>query len=205
MRLFYRLIIPEPIEAIVLVIISISIMLIENIKRFWMMLQGDSVIIVNQSSNTENLLSDYVRGLQQFVSPKLVDFLLWALIGCFVFVVISLIIAFFKTLDKETELLHYYRSPIGKAHELNSFLTKLAIRVIGVLSMVLYFGYFTRAVNPYLVKLFFDSITSLKDPVSWLWLFISIALFTASLYIFVLLIRLIALKPRIFGTESEVR
>jgi hypothetical protein len=200
-----RLVLPEPIEIVVFLILSTALLLIENIKRFWLVLQGDMVIVVKRLNSTDGAIGDYIAGIQQFISPKLVDFLLWALIGCFVFIVASLLIAFIKTLGTETELLHYYRSPFGRAHELNSFLTKIIIRVIGILSLLLWFGYFTRVANPYLVKLFFTSLTSLKDPASWLWLLISITLFTICIYFFAILIRLIALRPRIFGAESELK
>ena len=200
-----RLILPEPVEIAVLLILSTALLLVENIKRFWLVLHGDTAIFIKQPNSTDGSIDNYIAGIQQYISPRLVDFLLWASIGCFVFVAASLLIAFLKNLGKETELLYYYRSPSGRAHELNIFLTKIVVRVIGIISLLLWFGYFTRIANLYLVKLLFTSITSLKEPVSWLWLVVSIVLFTICIYFFAILIRLIALRPRIFGAESELK
>jgi hypothetical protein len=203
MKQLYRLAIPESIEFVFFLIVSVVLLLSENIKRFWVLLGGDTIIIAKQKGSIDNTFKETLTNLINNINPKIVDFLVWILIGCVVFVIISVIIAFIKSLENEAELLSYYRSPKSRAQEINSFLTKLAVRFIGILGIILWFIYFIKVINPAINRWFFTSLTSLKSPSSWFWLAISIVLFTFCIYLFAVLFRIIALRPRIFAKQSE--
>jgi hypothetical protein len=203
MKKFYKLVIPEKVEIILFLSIALGLLLLQNIKRFWLLLQGDAVVVVENVKSIDNAASSSLTSAMNKISPRLVDFLLWALIGCVVFVIISIVIAFIKSMDSEAEFLHYYQSPSGRIHEINSFLTKLGVRLIGFIGLFIWFLYFVNVVNTTLCGWFFTAIGSLGEPSSWLWLFLSIVLMAACLFLFVIFARLIALKPRITGTASE--
>lgn len=203
MKEFYKLVIPEPYESIFIMLLSVVLLLLENIKRFWLLLQGDTAVIARQTNAVDYTIVDTLGSVLDNISPKLVDFTLWALIGCIVFVIFSFIVAFLKNINSEAELLQYYKNPVNKAQEWFVFLTKAAVRASGVLGIIIWFFYFLNVLNPKINNMFFTSVASFNSPVYWMWLVISIVLFAFCIYVFVILARLIALKPRIFGEQSE--
>lgn len=203
MKEFYKLIIPEKVEIVLFLSVSACFLLIQNVKRFWLLLQGDAIIVAKKTDSIDSSISNFITNNLNDISPRLVDFLLWALIGCVVFIVISFIIALIKNLDEEAELLHYYRSPKGRIHEINSFLVKYVIRLTGLISFVIWLLYFVDIASPTISRWFFAAAVSLNELSSWLWLLFSIVLLAACLYVFAILARLVVLKPRVFGTVSE--
>jgi cytoskeletal protein RodZ len=126
------------------------------------------------------------------------------LIGSILFTIFSYIIAAAKSASDEAELVHYYRSPKGRSHELNAFFSKVAMRAVGIFGMIVWFVLFIQAINPALTKSFFVSATNLSDASSWLWLVLAILGMALSLYMFAVLARIIVLRPRVFGTSEEV-
>jgi hypothetical protein len=203
MKEFYKLILPETYESIFLLTIAFVLLLLENVKRFWQLLQGETLVNVKETAAVDYTIVDTLRSVIDNINPKLIDFALWALIGCFIFATLSVLIAFFKNINEEADILYYYRNPSSKAHEWHVFVTKYAIKAVGVLGIVLWFFYFLNVLNPKINNLFFTSLASLDTTISIFWITVSVIMLAVCIYVFAILARLIALRPRIFGEQSE--
>ena len=204
MKPLLKLILPEKAEVVVFVSIGFLLLLAQNIKRFWVFFDGTSVNALSETGGLDTQVSNFFINLEARVDPRVADFLVWVLVGSVVFALFSYVFAAYKSASDEVELVHYYRSPQGRAHEINAFITKIAVRLAGVVGIVIWLAIFLKNINPSLTKLFFTSATTLDDPASWLWIVLSVVLFAASLYLFAILVRIIALKPRVFGSSEEV-
>jgi hypothetical protein len=126
------------------------------------------------------------------------DFIMWLIIGCVGFLVFSVIAASVKSAENEAEILHYYTKPQGRHHEIIALMSRFAVRLLGVLGGVVWFYAFIGSFLPFSTKLFFTSVTTLPDLVSVFWLLVSIIITGATVYGFMIFIRLILLKSRVF-------
>jgi hypothetical protein len=202
MKQLFRLVIPKKAEVFVFISGGLLLLLLQNIKHIWSTLSGGAAVLDPNTLGTGNTFVNHLKSLEGQINPRLVDFTVWLLLGCFAYIVISFLVALLKSADDEVELIHYYKFPKGRSHEINAFLTKLALRFAGLLGIVVWLSIFLKTVNPYLTQLFFTS-TTLNEPASWLWLPYALVFYAASLYLFAVLIRLVFLKPRVFGEASE--
>ncbi|MCK9641684.1 MAG: hypothetical protein M0R39_17410 [Prolixibacteraceae bacterium] len=198
-----KLVIPEPLETLLFFIFGALVLGLENAKNFFDLLRGDLVVFVAKSSDQTGAVSHWLSNTFDRVNPKIIDFTVWLLVGCMVFIVASVLIALIKSTDDEVDLLHYYKSPSGRRHEVIAFLTKIVVRLAGLFGFVLCLSLFIKVLNPWLVGLVLTSVTSIKEPVSWLWLIISLVLMPVCLYIFAICLRIVMLKPRVFGQDEE--
>jgi hypothetical protein len=112
-------------------------------------------------------------------------------------------ITMIKNTDSEMEFLHYYKSPSGRKHEIIVFLTKIAVRLAGLFAIILWLNIFIRIINHWLVGLLFTPVISPKNPISWLWLVVSLLIMALCLYAFAIFARLVLLKPRVLGKAQE--
>ena len=127
------------------------------------------------------------------------DFIAWLLIGAIAFATISVLVAMYHSADQEVELLHYYRNPSGKRHEIIAFISKTAVRFAGAVGFLFWMIVFFRLVNPALVTQFFAATLRIDEPISWLWMVLSVVLLALSIYAFAVLARFIMLRVRVFG------
>ena len=198
MKDLLKLVIPEKIEIIVFLMAALGLLIVENVKRFWVFADGQSLSSLQAAGGYDTQISDWFINLQARIDPHFADFIVWVLIGSVLFVGLSYVVAAIKSVRNEAELVSYYKSPQGRVHEINVFLTKLAIRVIGVFGLIVWSSIFLKHINPAISKLFFSSIITIRDPASWLWVGLSVIALTVALYVFAIFARLIALKTRVF-------
>lgn len=204
MHQFFRLIIPEKVELLLFGSIGLALLFVQNISGFRALFKGDTVeIVTNNLDNSDYVVANFLNGLEDKINPRVIDLIVWILVGCVVFVVVSVIIASLKSANSEAELLHYYINPKNKAHEIHIFMTKIAIRISGIIGLFIWVFYFAKTISPYFSELFFTSICTLKDPISLLWLLLSFVIYGLCLYVFAILARLIALKPRVLWDNQE--
>jgi hypothetical protein len=198
-----KLIIPERSEIILYSSFSLFLLLVQNVKRFQLIFKGETVAIANKTEPTANFFKSLLEDVEQKINPRIIDFLLWIIIGSILFFLISLMVAVIKSAHDEIEVLHYYKNPKNKAHEIHILLTKLAIRLISLIGLIIWMSIFLKTVNPNLVNQFFALVIDLKDPLSWVWLPLTVAAYSICLYLFAILLRLIALKQRIIWDKPE--
>jgi lipid-A-disaccharide synthase-like uncharacterized protein len=198
MKHFLNLILPEKLEVLLWSVIGFVSLLILNVGRL--------VSWITDSSGTQNVdfIGKYLFKLDNLVDPRLIDFMVWVLAGIAVFLLFSILVAIFKTAGEEASILHYYKSPVGRYHEAVVFLSKGAVRLFGIMCVVFWLNFFINNVNPYGSDIFYTSITTIvKDAFSWLALILSVALYSAYLYLLAITARFITLKIRVFGDERE--
>lgn len=204
MKPFLRLITPDVAEAVAYASIGLALLLVQNIQRFWVYLDGNVVSVASDSGGIDTGISEWLLHLESQIDPRIVDFMAWVLVGSVVYIVISYMIAGLKSASDEVGVIHYYRSPKGRVHELNAFLAKLSVRIAAVIGLVGWFFVFLQYINPIFSKLFFTAVLTPLDPVSWLWFVLTVGLYAASLYAFSVFARLIMLRPRVFGEIEEL-
>ncbi|HUD03309.1 MAG TPA: hypothetical protein VMR51_00760 [Patescibacteria group bacterium] len=203
MKQYYKLLVPSWIEIILFTALGLFVLIALNAKRFWLLASGNTLNWVNNIEGTDNLFSRFIKNNLDKINPHVIDFFVWIIIGCVVFVLVSVMIATIKSADDEVELIHYYQNPSSRIHEINAFLTKIAVRIVGIFGLIFWTIVFIKSINISLTRHFFVSVTTLKSPSSWLWLVMSVILYTICIYSFALLFRVIMLKPRIFSVEQE--
>lgn len=205
MKPFLKLIIPEKAELFLYASIALGVLLLENVRRFWLFFGGTEADSLSASGGIEMQLSNWFTNAEARLDPRIADFLVWMLIGCIVFALFEYIVASIRTTDEEVELLQNTKSMRGKTQEFRTFMAKLATRIAGVIGLLFWVVIFLRAINPALSKLFFVNATSITDPISWLWIVLSVVGMALSLYIFVVAARVIMLRPRILGESEEIK
>jgi hypothetical protein len=198
MKEFYRLIIPEKAEAFLVFIIGAVVLILLNIKRFWLILDGNPATVVASQEGYDNFFTKFTAMLDSHINPNWLDLVMWLLIGCLGFLIFSIITASFKSAEQEVELLHYFKNPNGRNHEIIAFVSKAVVRITAILGGIIWLVAFINVIMPFCTKVLFTSVTSLSDPESWLWMILSVVIFAISIYLFEVIVRLIALRTRIF-------
>lgn len=199
MKPFKSLILPEKPEIVAYISVAFALLFAQSVRRFWVYIGGASAPAVSNTKGLDTLLSDWYLKFEGSIDPRYADFFIWMLVGCVVFALFNYTAAAIKSASDEADMLRYYHSPKGRLQEANAFITKMALRIAGVMGMTLWAVIFLKQINPTLTKLFFTSVTTPTDPISWLWIVLTIIGFATCLYVFTILARIIALKPRVFG------
>jgi|GEM_PF-954292 len=203
MTTVYKLIIPERLEALLYLLFAPTILSLQSYKSIKLFLDNATNTVAADSGDLQIKISIWTTDLLNKIDPRWIDFLVWLLVGCIVFMIASVIIASIKTTEDETRLLQYYRSPKGKRHEINAFVTKATVRMAGAIGAFLWLIVFLTYINKTLVNFFFNTLVNIKEPASWLWMPIIIMMFAAAIYVFTIMLRLVFLKIRIFSNQEE--
>lgn len=200
MKDFFKLLIPQKLEVFVFSLFGFIFILLVNVQNFWAAMTSQTVYVTTPKINPIN---DWLIGIQSNINPKIIDFIVWLLIGSLVFILASTIMAMVKNTEDEVEILHYYRTPKGRGHEAVAYLTKIAVRIAGILGLIVWLDFFIYNFNPWLTKIFYSSVTNLNDFSSWLWVFLTIFFMSICIYVCAIFIRISALKIRIFAKDQE--
>jgi hypothetical protein len=198
MKEFLRLILPEPAEVILFVAMGVILMLVQNVKRYIGMLDGENPDVVAQIGGIDQFFQNIVANTEAKIDPRVADMVIWMLIGALSFMLFSVIVASIKSYQNEHTLIEYYKSASGRHHEIIAYVSHVAVRVVGITGYLIWLVVFIKDINPLLTKQFFVATTSLTDPLSWLWVVLSVVLMAAALYLFAIFARLAVLKERVF-------
>jgi hypothetical protein len=198
MRQFAKLLLPAKAEIVLVISLSTFLLIILNAKRLWLVVEGGTAISAATINSFDNYLSDLIQKLDTYVNPNWLDFIMWLIIGGLGFLVFSFITASLKSAEDEVGIMHYYTRPRGRLHEVMAYLSRIIARVVGILGLLFWIYAFFVAILPFCSKLFFTSVTSLPAITSIFWLIISIIIFAIGIYSFIIFVRIITLKSRIF-------
>lgn len=194
-----KLLKPQKSELFILFCITLALLFFENFNRYVGLLGCDDRVTSSNSNQFSGYLSDWFLGIEAKIDPRFVDFIAWLVIGAIVFAIVSVFVAMYHSANQEVELLHYYRNPVGRRHEVITFISKTAIRLAAILGILGWLIVFLKYINPTLAAKFFTATTHMASPISWFWLITSTVLFAASMYVFAILARFATLKVRVFG------
>ena len=205
MKPFLKLVAPEKAEVIVFLSVSLALLILENIQKFWVLVGGKDANTLSDTGDFATQIGNwYLNNIETRIDPRFIDFLVWMLIGCVVFAIFEYIVVQVRSTDEELTLLHDTRSKKSRASEFRAYIARLALRIAGVIGFLLWAALFIGSLNKALANLFFVNAASLGEISSWLWLFVSVVAMAVTLYIFAIFTRIIALRPRVFGTGEEV-
>lgn len=198
MKELIKLIIPDKIEFLIYILISLFILLIINIKKFWSYLGGTDLEQLKYSELVNPNVQNFIYKLDNDIVPRIADFMVWMFIGITLFLVITIIKAMIDSAKDQVSLAEYINKPKND-REIYDKLTRIAIRIFSILLFIFWLYYSIAIFLPEFSKLFFTSLLSLNNVSSWLWLAISTLLWAICLYIFAIICRLFALKIRVFS------
>ncbi|MFO0882241.1 MAG: hypothetical protein U0491_02215 [Candidatus Saccharimonadales bacterium] len=205
MKPFLKLIAPEKAEVVVFLSVSLALLIIENIQKFWLLLGGKDANTLSDTGDFATQFGNwYLNNIEAKIDPRFIDFLVWMLIGCVVFALFEYIVVQVRSTDEEISLLHDTRSQKSRASEFRTYIARLAVRIAGIIGFLLWFALFTGTLNKGLANLFFVNASTLNQISSWLWVVLSVIAMAVTLYVFAIFARIIALRPRVFGEGEEV-
>jgi hypothetical protein len=198
MKHFLNLILPEKLEVLLWLALGLIALIVLNVGRF------TSWVTNSPGMPSVDIIGKYLRRLDDFLDPRLIDFFVWVLAGIAVFLLFSVIIALFKTAGDEVSTIRYYKSPVGRYHEIMVFLTKSAIRLFGFICVIFWLNLFTKSINPILSDLFYESVTTFfKSTFVWFSVIFAVVTYSAYLYLLAIISRILVLRIRVFGNRQE--
>lgn len=192
------LILPAKSEFLLYGALALFLLVMQNISRYWSYFSGVKFEEVKNASSASGQLQYWILNAESKFDPRIADFLVWMLLGMVAISAVLFIQSNVRNANDERTLLEHMRNPKTKTHELEVFSLKIATRVAAFIGLLVYLRIFLGSINTSLTSLFFVSSLSLNDPISWLWLFLSVALFALALYVFALFGRVLFLKTRVF-------
>ena len=193
------LLLPTKSEYFLYVAVSVFLLFVQNVARFWSYFSGVSFEEVKNANSIGSRIEFWILDTEAKIDPRIADFTVWLLIGMVAISLVLFIQSNLRNANDERDLLEHMRNPNTKAHELEVFSLKIATQVAAFIGLVIYIRIFLGSINPPLTTLFFVSSLSLNQPSSWLWLLMSIAVFGLSLYVIAILARVMLLRARIFN------
>lgn len=157
--------------------------------------KGSPYDLVQTSHDTISLLTHTV--LSNTLLNKVLFFAFWMMIGLFVYITV---ITFSQTVSQageEVHSLHYIHA--HKQLIERNLLVRLALRLGGILAAIIYIWIFLSLLLPFSIFASRIGLAELNRVVGWLYILLSWLVLTLSLHIAVIIVRLISLKPRLFG------
>lgn len=130
---------------------------------------------------------------------KILFYCAWLLVGCLVYIAVTAIIAFGSESVEAVEELNYVHAQRGRMERF--FLSRLAVRLLAIGLEVVYFLTFIKLILPYSVYAAHVGINQAHLGSGLLYIAASIVVLLISWHIHVVLLRLAALRTRLFDSD----
>lgn len=158
---------------------------------------GANTTTISTSQTTLAQFNDRVFGND--LLNKILFYCLWLFIGCMVYLVVSAIITFGGEAEEAVEELKYVHARREQLERV--FLSRLGVRLVAILLEVVYAIFFIRLFLPYSTYAVHVGVNqnSLLPALGYIGLGTIVLL--AAWHIHVVLLRMIALKPRLFESD----
>ena len=199
LREIKTLIIPTKSEYLLYLASALFLLVAQNVSRYWSYFSGVSFEELKYASSFGGRIEYWILESEAKFDPRIADFFVWMLLGMIAISVVLFVQSNIRNANDERDLLEHMRNPQNRTHELEVFSLKIATQVAAFIGILIYARIFLGSINTGLTSLFFASSLSLNHPDSWLWLFVSIVLLAAALYVFAILGRIMFLKTRVFN------
>lgn len=206
MKPFVKLVVPEPVEILLFIAMALGLLLLQSAKRFWdFYVHGIGIgsVAFDASGGLDTIVRSWYLRMEQHLDPRFADFAVWIMVGCVVFTIITYISSAVRNADEEVHVLRNYRVSKNRVREFDVFIARVALRLTGIMMLLIWATVFLGEINPTFTQLFFYSIVTLGAKFSWLWLAVSVVAMTLSIYMFAIILRIVALRPRVFGESVE--
>lgn len=158
---------------------------------------NSSTELINQSRNSISEFSAIVFGNAWL--NKILYFGFWMVIGLFMYLIVHYFLLGTKKALEDIEETTYRNTRIEEM--LTNLGTRLAIRVIFIISWLIYWQFFIKTLVPYC---FLEAKAASKDfptAISFAHIAYGLLLLTLGIYAHVVFMRLIALRARLFGNS----
>ncbi len=193
-----RIYLPTIYEFIYLFTVSLALLTISLLVPIFKRLDTENYSFVGDT--TKNFVSNYLAKLDNPHLVKPLTVLFWMIIGAIVYVVFWIIGATFKTYEDDISPLHGLLAPkdYKKGSELPRSITRVLIRTLAVLTTVAWLVIFLGSTLPYSNAKFLEALNNI-DLLSILRALYATLQIVVSLFVFIVLLRLILLRKRIFS------
>lgn len=148
----------------------------------------DSVAAVNKTVLGNSVLNN------------ILFFAFWMMIGLFVYVTIATLSHSVAETEESLESMHYVHA--RKKIIQQNILLRWSVRIGGVLAGLIYSWVFFSFLLPFSILASRVALGSLSTIIGWLYLILASIVLVMGLHIFVILIRIISLRPRVFGNSD---
>jgi len=156
---------------------------------------GSNGSTISTSQTTLAQLNDRLFGNP--VLNKILFFGTWLFIGCLVYIIVSAIIAFGNESVETVEEMHYMHASRQKLKGV--FLSRLGLRLVSFGLLIVYAAFFARLLMPYSAYAVQVGANQASLLSGILYIGLGGIVLLASLHIFIVLIRLVALRTRLFS------
>ena len=145
---------------------------------------------------------DYVAVTNQVIlgNPsfnKVMFFAFWMMVGLMVYALLSTLGQTIAETEEKLKSLRYIHA--RKAQIEHDLILRLALRAIGVITAVMYGWLFVRLIFPFCVLASQIGFSNLSSISGWLYLLLSFGVLLLSLHAVVIILRIIVLRPRLYG------
>lgn len=200
MKDILKLLALDKIEVVLYLLAGFVMLVAIDLKLFWGYLAGAyQVDNVDAGIRLFNPVTEQLLKLEASIDPRLVDFIVWTLIGIVVIGAILIIEAVVVSAKSEKDLVTYINSPKTRNDELKTYAIKTSLRVSAGLGIFIFLRLYLVSILPSLGGAFYASATNINSINSVVVLILCPILNGLSLYVFAVLIRLLFLRPRVWG------
>lgn len=180
---------------IILLVINSSIL---EAGGFWTTLllgQDSSAGLEAVARDTSFELSELTLGNPTL--NKLLFFGFWMLIGMVVYVSLTTISSVFGEVGDTVEKMKFIHARRDQIAE--SFFLKLGIRLASILGIIIFYLVFARLLLPFSSLASRAWLGALDKPIGWLYGTLGFVVLVLAIHIFIVLFRVLIVRPRIFG------
>ncbi len=156
-----------------------------------------SASTLSASQTTLSQFNDRIFGNTLF--NKILFYCVWLFIGCLVYILVSAIIAFGSESVETVEEMNYVHARRQQLEKV--FLSRLGVRIVTFVLAVAYTTFFIRLLLPYGVYAVHVGVNQTSLVPALLYIGLGTVVLLASLHIFVVLLRVIALRTRLFDSD----
>lgn len=133
---------------------------------------------------------------------KLLFFGFWIMIGLLVYALLSTVGQTIAETEQELKSLRYIHARRAQIEQ--DILLRLALRFTGLLAAFIYGWIFIRFILPFCIFASRVGLGNLSQPSGWFYLVLSPVVLLVALHIIVIILRLIVLRPRLYGGWENI-
>lgn len=200
MKEITKIFIPEKLEILLYILAGFILILVADYKLFLSYLSGAAKTYSADAGEiiTKSFVNK-VASFERIIDPRIVDFVVWTILGIIIIGIVLVIEGLIVSAKNEKNIVNYLNNPQTKSNELKAYAIKMSIRFGSGLALLIFSRLFVVSIFPSLALSFYTSAVDINKIES-----IAIMLFCpmivgVCLYVIAVLLRLILLRPRVFG------
>lgn len=159
-----------------------------------------STKLIEESQSTLALFNDTVFGNP--LLNKILFLIFWMVVGLVVYLLITGIGAGANSAEEIIEQSKYVHAQTGQIHKEAEI--KLAIRLVAIGLLVIFGAVFIKVLLPFSILCARIVASNIHDPLGWLYAVLGFIVLGCSFYLMTVGIRVVALKPRVFGGSEDL-